>query len=156
MNINMTLIGQSITFLVFVWFCMQFVWPVIRRAMDERSQRIADGLSAAERAQKDLVLAQDRVAQQLRDAKTEAASIIDQANRRAAQIVDEAKEKAREEAERVKAAAQAEIEQETNRAREQLRAQVGALAVAGASRILGKAVDAGAHRELVDQLAAEL
>ena len=156
MNINMTLIGQSITFLVFVWFCMQFVWPVIRKAMDERTQRITDGLSAAERAQKDLTLAQDKAAQQLRDAKTEAAGIVEQANRRAAQIVDEAKTKAREEADRIKLAAQAEVEQEMNRAREQLRAQVGALAVAGASRILGKVVDAGAHRELVAQLAAEL
>lgn len=151
-----TMIGQSITFLVFVWFCMQFVWPPIRKAMDERAQRIADGLEAAERANKDLALAHEKVTQQLREAKTEAASIIEQANRRAAQIVDEAKERAREEGERIKAAAQAEIEQEVNRAREQLRAQVGALAVAGASRILGKAVDAGAHRELVEQLAAEL
>ena len=156
MNINMTLIGQSITFLVFVWFCMKFVWPVIRKAMDERTQRITDGLAAAERAQKDLGLAQDRVAQQLREAKTEAATIVEQANRRAAQIVDEAKTKAREEGDRIKTAAQAEVEHEMNRAREQLRAQVGALAVAGASRILGKAVDASAHRELVDQLAAEL
>ncbi len=156
MNINMTLIGQSITFLVFVWFCMKFVWPVIRKAMDERTQRITDGLAAAERAQKDLGLAQDRVAQQLREAKTEAATIVEQANRRAAQIVDEAKTKAREEGDRIKTAAQAEVEHEMNRARELLRAQVGALAVAGASRILGKVVDASAHRELVDQLAAEL
>ncbi len=156
MNINMTLIGQSITFLVFVWFCMKFVWPVIRKAMDERTQRITDGLAAAERAQKDLGLAQDRVAQQLREAKTEAAAIVEQANRRAAQIVDEAKTKAREEGDRIKTAAQAEVEHEMNRARELLRAQVGALAVAGASRILGKVVDASAHRELVDQLAAEL
>jgi F-type H+-transporting ATPase subunit b len=156
MHINLTLIGQSITFLVFVWFCMQFVWPFIRKAMDDRTQRIAEGLSAAERAGKDLELAQEKAAQQLREAKGEAAAIIEQANRRAAQIVDEAKEKAREEGERLKQAAQAEIEQELNRAREQLRAQVGALAVAGASRILGKAVDASAHRELVDQLAAEL
>ena len=156
MNINLTLIGQSITFLIFVWFCMKFVWPFIRNAMDERTQRIADGLNAAERAGKDLELAQEKAAQQLRDAKAEAASIIELANRRAAQIVDEAKEKAREEGERLKHAAQAEVEQELNRAREQLRAQVGALAVAGASRILGKAVDASAHRELVDQLAAEL
>lgn len=156
MHINLTLIGQSITFLIFVWFCMKFVWPFIRNAMDARTQQIAEGLSAAERAHRDLELAKDKVSSQLKDAKVEAASIIEQANRRAAQIVDEAKERAREEGDRIKVSAQAEIEQESNRAREQLRAQVGALAVAGASRILGRAVDENAHRDIVDQLAQEL
>lgn len=156
MHINLTLIGQSITFLIFVWFCMKFVWPFIRKAMDARTQQIAEGLSAAERAHRDLELAKDKVSSQLKDAKVEAASIIEQANRRAAQIIDEAKERAREEGDRIKVSAQAEIEQESNRAREQLRAQVGALAVAGASRILGRAVDENAHRDIVDQLAQEL
>ncbi len=156
MHINLTLIGQSITFLIFVWFCMKFVWPFIRNAMDARTQQIAEGLSAAERAHRDLELAKDKVSSQLKDAKVEAASIIEQANRRAAQIIDEAKDRAREEGERIKVSAQAEIEQESNRAREQLRAQVGALAVAGASRILGRAVDENAHRDIVDQLAQEL
>lgn len=151
-----TMIGQSLTFFVFVWFCMTFVWPHVRKAMDERSQRIADGLEAAERANRDLELARDKVSQQLKEAKVEAATIIEQANRRAAQIIEEAKDRAREEGERLKGAAQAEIEQEVNRAREQLRAQVGALAIAGASRILGRAVDENTHRELVDELAAEL
>ena len=156
MHINLTLIGQSITFLIFVWFCMKFVWPVIRNAMDARTQQIAEGLSAAERAHRDLELAKDKVSSQLKDAKVEAASIIEQANRRAAQIIDEAKDRARDEGDRIKASAQAEIAQESNRAREQLRAQVGALAVAGASRILGRAVDENAHRDIVDQLAQEL
>ena len=156
MHINLTLIGQSITFLIFVWFCMKFVWPFIRNAMDARTQQIAEGLSAAERAHRDLELAKDKVSSQLKDAKVEAASIIDQANRRAAQIIHAAKERAREEGDRIKVSAQAEIEQESNRAREQLRAQVGALAVAGASRILGRAVDENAHRDIVDQLAQEL
>ncbi len=156
MHINLTLIGQSITFLIFVWFCMKFVWPFIRNAMDARTQQIAEGLSAAERAHRDLELAKDKVSSQLKDAKVEAATIIEQANRRAAQIIDEAKDRAREEGERIKVSAQAEIEQESNRAREQLRAQVGALAVAGASRILGRAVDENAHRDIVDQLAQEL
>mgnify|MGYP001266250864 FL=1 len=156
MHINLTLIGQSITFLIFVWFCMKFVWPFIRNAMDARTQQIAEGLSAAERAHRDLELAKDKVSSQLKDAKVEAAAIIEQANRRAAQIIDEAKDRAREEGERIKVSAQAEIEQESNRAREQLRAQVGALAVAGASRILGRAVDENAHRDIVDQLAQEL
>ena len=114
MNINLTLIGQSITFLIFVWFCMKFVWPFIRKAMDERTQQIAEGLSAAERAHRDLELAKDKVSSQLKDAKVEAASIIEQANRRAAQIIDEAKDRAREEGDRIKASAQAEIEQERN------------------------------------------
>jgi F-type H+-transporting ATPase subunit b len=151
-----TLIGQSITFLIFVWFCMAFVWPPIRKAMEERTQRIAEGLSAADRAHDDLRLAQEKAAHQLKDAKVEAAAIIDQANKRAAQIIDEAKERAREEGDRLKVAAQAEIEHELNRAREQLRKQVGSLAVAGASRILGRAVDVNAHRDIVDKLAAEL
>jgi len=155
-NINLTLIGQSITFLIFVWFCMKFVWPFIRSAMDARTQQIAEGLSAAERAHRDLELAHDKVSQQLKEAKVEAAGIIELANRRAAQIVDEAKDRAREEGERIKTAAQAEIEQEVNRAREKLRVQVGALAVAGAARILGKVIDESAHRDIVDQLAQEL
>jgi F-type H+-transporting ATPase subunit b len=155
-HINLTLIGQSITFLIFVWFCMKFVWPVIRNAMEARTQQIAEGLSAADRAHRDLELAKDKVSSQLKEAKVEAASIIEQANRRAAQIIDEAKDRAREEGERIKTAAQAEIEQETNRAREQLRGQVGALAVAGASRILGRAVDESAHRDIVEKLAQEL
>jgi F-type H+-transporting ATPase subunit b len=155
-HINLTLIGQSITFLIFVWFCMKFVWPFIRSSMDARTQQIAEGLSAADRAHRDLELAKDKVSSQLKEAKVEAASIIEQANRRAAQIIDEAKDRAREEGERIKTAAQAEIEQETNRAREQLRGQVGALAVAGASRILGRAVDESAHRDIVEKLAQEL
>ncbi len=156
MHINLTLIGQSITFLIFVWFCMKFVWPFIRSSMEARTQQIAEGLSAADRAHRDLELAKDKVSSQLKEAKVEAASIIEQANRRAAQIIDEAKDRAREEGERIKTAAQAEIEQETNRAREQLRGQVGALAVAGASRILGRAVDESAHRDIVEKLAQEL
>ena len=156
MNINATLLAQLVMFALFVWFCMKFVWPFIRNAMDARTQQIAEGLSAAERAHRDLELAKDKVSSQLKDAKVEAASIIEQANRRAAQIIDEAKDRAREEGDRIKASAQAEIAQESNRAREQLRAQVGALAVAGASRILGRAIDENAHRDIVDKLAQEL
>ena len=156
MHINLTLIGQSITFLIFVWFCMKFIWPVIRNAMEARAQQIAEGLSAAERAHRDLELAQDKASHQLKEAKVEAASIVEQANRRASQIVDEAKDRAREEGDRLKVAAQAEIDQELNRAREQLRTQVGALAVAGATRILGRAVDENVHRDILDQLATEL
>lgn len=156
MNINLTLIGQSITFFFFVWFCHAFVWRAIRNMMEERSKRIADGLEAADRAGRDLELAQERAAQQLREAKEEAAGIIDAANKRAGQIVEEAKEQARTEAQRIKTAAQAEIEQEVNRAKEQLRGKVAALALAGAEKVLQSSIDPNAHKALVENLAAGL
>lgn len=156
MNINLTLIGQSITFLFFVWFCKAYVWTAIRNAMDERQKQIADGLEAADRAGKDLELAQEKATQNLREAKEEAASIIDAANKRANQIIDEAKDAAREEGDRLKAAAQAEIEQEANRAKEALRTQVAGLAIAGAEKVLEASIDEGAHKELVEKLASGL
>lgn len=156
MNINLTLIGQSIAFLLFVLFCMKFVWPFIITAMEERTKRIADGLQAADRAEKDLALAQHRVVEQLTQAKKEASVIIDQANKRAIEIVEEAKEKARLEGDRLKASAQAEIEQATNRAKEELRSKVVVLALAGAEKILGSSIDQKVHSELVNKLAAEL
>lgn len=156
MNINLTLIGQSITFFFFVWFCYAFVWRAVRSMMDERSRKIADGLEAADRASQDLELAQERAAQQLRDAKTEAASIIESANKRASQIVEEAKDQARAEADRIKTAANAEIEQEVNRAKEQLRGKVAALAIAGAEKVLQASIDQNAHNALVENLAAGL
>jgi F-type H+-transporting ATPase subunit b len=155
-NINLTLIGQMLAFVAFVVFCMKYVWPPIMAAMREREQKIADGLAAAERAEHDLALAREKSMERLREAKEEAAGIVDSANRRARQIVEEAKDAAQVEASRVKAAAQAEIEQEANRAREQLRAQVAALSLAGAERVLGAAVDQKAHSALVEELAAEL
>ena len=156
MNINLTIFGQMVTFLVFVWFCMKFVWPVIRGTMDERHKQIAAGLEAAERASHDLELAQVKAVSQLKQAKEEAAAIIEQAKRRGNEIIDEAKAKGRDEGERLKAAAQAEIEQEINRAREVLRGNLAALVVAGTERILAKQVDIEAHREMIDALSAEL
>ncbi len=156
MYINLTLIGQMIAFVGFVVFCMKYVWPPILAAMQAREEKIAEGLAAADRASQDLELAQEKAVQRLHEAKEEASGIIDSANRRASQIVEEAKGAAITEAERVKAAAQAEIEQETNRAREQLRSQVAALSIAGAEKVLGAEVDAAAHAELVEKLAAEL
>lgn len=156
MNINLTLIGQSIAFLLFVLFCMKYVWPFITAAMDERTKRIANGLQAADRAEKDLALAQHKVVEQLTQAKKEASVIIDQANKRSIEIVEEAKEKARLEGDRLKASAQAEIEQATNRAKEELRSKVVVLALAGAEKILGSSIDQKAHSELVNKLAAEL
>lgn len=156
MNINLTLIGQSITFLFFWWFCQAFVWKFIRRAMTEREKRIADGLEAADRAGRDLELAQEKAAQQLRHAKEEAAGIVEAANKRAAQIVEEAKDKAREEAVRIQTAAEAEVALEMNRAKETLRKQVAVLALAGAEKVLEASIDENAHRALVDKLAAGL
>lgn len=156
MNINLTLIGQMLAFVAFVVFCMKYVWPPILAAMQEREQKISEGLAAADQASQDLELAKEKAVERLKEAKEEASGIIDAANRRATQIVDEAKDAATQEADRVKAAAQAEIEQETNRAREQLRGQVAALSLAGAEKVLGAAVDAEAHSDIVDKLAAEL
>ncbi len=156
MNLNATILGQIIAFFLFVWFCQAYVWPPIVAALEERRKKIADGLDAASRAEHDLELAQQRAAELLREAKESSAGIIDQANKRANQIVDEAKDKAREEGNRIKAGAQAEIEQQVNQAREQLRQQVAALAVAGAEKILESSVDAKAHAAMLDKLAASL
>jgi F-type H+-transporting ATPase subunit b len=156
MNLNFTMIGQTLTFIVFVWACWKWIWPLLINAMRERQEAIADGLAAAERAAKDLELAQERATDQLKDAKEEAASLIEQARSRANQMIEDAKNDAREEGERLKEAARAEIEQEVNRAKETLRAQVAALAVAGAEQVLGESVDASRHSALLDKLAAEL
>lgn len=156
MNINLTLFGQMVTFAIFVWFCMKFVWPVIITAMEERQQKIADGLDAADRAMRDLEAAQDKATDQMKEAKQEAAGIVDQANKRANQIVDEAKQQAITEGDRLKVAAEAEIEQEINRAKEELRASVAGLALAGAEKILEASIDDKANRALVDNLASQL
>lgn len=156
MNLNATLIGQMVAFAIFIYLTYRYVWPPIVNAMAERTKRIADGLQAADRAEKDLELAQQKVVEQLTASKKEAAAIIDQANKRAIEIVEEAKAKALVEAERVKVAAQAEIAQATARAREELRAKVVTLALAGAEKILESSIDQNAHNELVNKLAAEL
>ncbi|MHB1299654.1 MAG: F0F1 ATP synthase subunit B [Burkholderiales bacterium] len=156
MNINATLLGQTIMFVMFVWFCMKFVWPPITNAMGERAKRIADGLAAGERGKSELDLATKRSLEILHEAKQKAAEVIAQAESRAAQIVDEAKAGAREEGERLLNGAKAEIEQEVFRAREALRDQVAALAVAGAEKILRHEVDAAKHAELLKSIQSEL
>lgn len=156
MDLNATILGQSFAFFVFVLFCMKYVWPPITKALEERQKKIADGLEAATRAEHNLDMAQERAAELLKEAKANSAGIIDQANKRANQIVEEAKDKARDEGSRLIAGAQAEIEQQINRAREQLRAQVAGIAVAGAEKILESSVDEKAHGELLDKLAASL
>ncbi len=156
MNINATLLGQTITFAVFVWFCMRYIWPPIVNALETRRKTIADGLAAAERGRHEQELAAKRAAETLHEAKVKAAEIIGQAEKRAAQIIDEAKAAAKAEGDRLIAAAQAEIEQEAQRAREQLRAQVAALVVAGAEKVLRREVDAKAHAELLEAIAKEI
>ena len=156
MNFNATLIGQSITFVFFVWFCMKYVWPPIMNALEARKKQIADGLAMADRGKHELELAAKMAGDGLRDAKAQAGEVIAQAEKRAAQIIEEAKLAAKEEGDRQLAAAQANIAQETNRAREALREQVAMLAVAGAEKILRREVNAQTHAELLGQLKAEL
>ncbi|MBD1388125.1 F0F1 ATP synthase subunit B [Neiella sp. HB171785] len=156
MSINATLIGQTIAFFIFVWFCMKFVWPPLLAAIEERQKKIADGLADAEKAEKRLELAEVKAKDQLKQAKSEASEIVEQANKRKNQIVDEAKVEAQAEREKILAQAQAEIESERNRAREELRAQVSALAIAGAEKILERSIDPAAHSDILDKLASEL
>ena len=156
MNINLTMIGQAIAFFLFVVFCMKYVWPPIMEALKDRQKKIADGLDAADRASRDLDLAQEKAKQALREAKVQAAELIEQANKRSAQIVDEAKEQARDEGERLIVAAKAEIDQESNRAKEVLRTEVAAIAVAGAEKILQTSIDSNVHSDLLNKLATEL
>ena len=156
MDINMTLIGQSIAMIVFVWFCMKFIWPPIMNAIEERQIQIADGLAAAERGQQSLGKAQLDAARIIEEARKQATTMLDQAHARASEIVAEGKADGVKERERQLAAAQAEMEQETNRAREELRGQVSAIAVASAEKILRREIDSKAHEDILAELAAEL
>ncbi len=156
MNINATLLGQTIMFAMFVWFCMKFVWPPIMAALEARKKLIADGLAAGERGKHDLDLAAKRSAEILREGKEKAADIIALGDKRASEIVEEAKEQAKLEGQRIITAAKAEIEQEVFRAKEHLRSQVSAIALAGASKILGREIDAKAHNDLLETLVAKI
>jgi F-type H+-transporting ATPase subunit b len=156
MNINATLIGQSIFFFAFIWFVMKYVWPPLIAALEERKKKIADGLAAAERGKHEKELAQQHAKEELAEAKKQAADIIAQAQKRSNEIVDEAKDAAKEEGERIKAAAQTEIELEINRAKEQLRVQVATIAVEGAEKILMTEIDAKKHERVLDELAAQI
>ncbi|MDR5903943.1 F0F1 ATP synthase subunit B [Franzmannia qiaohouensis] len=156
MNINMTLIGQTIAFAIFVWFCTKYVWPPLSQALHERQKRIADGLDAASRASRDLELAQEQAEQTLRESKEQASEILEQAHKRSTQMIEEARDQARSEGERLVASARAEIDQEVNRVKDELRAQVATLALIGAERVLESSIDEKAHREMLDKLAAEL
>ncbi|WP_018868903.1 MULTISPECIES: F0F1 ATP synthase subunit B [unclassified Thioalkalivibrio] len=156
MNINLTIIGQLLAFSVFVWFTMRFVWPPLTQALEARRKKIADGLAAAERGEKEQELAQERATEVIKEAKQQANDIVASAQKRANELVEEARTNAREEGERIKESAQAEAEQELNRAKEELRKQVSDLAVQGAEQILAKEIDAKAHGDLLKKLAAKL
>jgi len=155
-NLNLTILGQAISFGLFVWFCMKFVWPPIITAMQERQAKIADGLAAAEKGAEAQELAQKEADELVAAAKSQASEIISQAQKRSNSMVEEAKDEARTEAEKVKQSAQADIEQEVVAARENLRGQVSTLAVAGASRILSKEIDENAHAKALDDLIAQI
>ncbi|NOX09331.1 MAG: F0F1 ATP synthase subunit B [Gammaproteobacteria bacterium] len=156
MNINATLIGQAISFVFFVWFCMKFVWPPIMQAMDERKKTIADGLAAAERGMHEHELAQKKAIGTIHEAKQQANEIIARAEKRAAELVEASKDDARVEGQRIVQAARGEIDQEVHRAREELRGQVASLAVIGATRVLEREIDDAAHDAMLTKLVAEL
>lgn len=156
MNINMTFLGQMLSFALLIWFTMKFIWPPMNRAIEERQKKIADGLAAAERSQHDLAEAQQSVDAAMRDARTKANEVIEQAHQRANQIVEQAKTDAMVEGTRQKALADAEILSAQNRAREDLRKQVSSLAISGAEKLLHREIDASAHKALLDELAAQL
>ena len=156
MDIGMTLLGQALSFALLIFFTAKFIWPPLMAAIEERQQKIAEGLAAADRSKKDLAQAEEKVNEVLREARAKAAEIIAQAETRRSQIIDHAKEEAIEEGNRQKAAALAEIASASNRAREDLRKQVSALAVAGAEKLILREIDSNAHKALLDELAAQI
>ncbi|MEM7194132.1 MAG: F0F1 ATP synthase subunit B [Pseudomonadota bacterium] len=156
MNINITLLWQMGFFLVFVWFCKAYVWAPILGAINERRTTIADGLAAAEKGQAAEAEGMKQAEQFVAEAKGQASDIVSKAEKRGSELVEEARAQASAEKERILSQAREEIETETNKAREALRGQVSELAVAGAQQILRREVDAKAHTDLLDQLAAKL
>ena len=156
MDINATLFGQTIAMVVFVWFCMKYIWPPILTALEERQKAIEEGLAAADKSQEALVAAEAQADEIISEARQQATGILDQAHARANEIVAEGKESGVKERERQLAAAQAEIEQETNKAREELRGQVSAIAIASAEKILKREIDGSAHDDILGKLAQEI
>jgi F-type H+-transporting ATPase subunit b len=155
-DINLTLIGQTIAMIVFVWFCMKFIWPPILSALEERQQQIEEGLAAADKSQEKLVEAQSRADEIVAEARQQATGILDQAHARANEIVADGKDAGVKERERQLSAAKAEIEQEANKAREELRGQVSAIAISSAEKILNREIDGKAHDDILGKLAQEL
>jgi F-type H+-transporting ATPase subunit b len=156
MNPNITLLGQMISFAILIWFTVKFIWPPLMKAIEDRQQKIAEGLAAADQSQKNLAQAQDKVNEELKGARVKANEIIEQAHARANQMVDQAKTDAIAEANRQKALGLAEIDAASTRAKEELRKQVSVLAVNGAEKLLKREIDANAHKALLDELAAQI
>ncbi|WGL95434.1 F0F1 ATP synthase subunit B [Arsenophonus nasoniae] len=156
MNLNATILGQAIAFVLFVLFCMKYVWPPIMAAIEKRQKEIADGLSSAERAKKNLDLAKADATERLRKAKAEAQIIIEQANKQRVQMIEEAKAEAEIERNKIVTQVQIEIDAERKRAREELRKQVAMLAISGAEKIIERSVDVAANSDIVDKLVNEL
>jgi F-type H+-transporting ATPase subunit b len=155
-DINATLIGQTIAMIVFVWFCMKYIWPPLLTAIEERQAKIAEGLAAADKGQESLQKATAEAEDIISDARKQATGILDQAHARANEIVADGKADGVKERERQLTAAKAEIEQEANRAREELRGQVSAIAVASAEKILNREIDGKQHEDILSKLASEL
>lgn len=156
MNFNLTLIGQTVAMIVFVWFCMKYIWPPLMRAIENRRKEIADGIAAGEKGQRELADARHGSDAIMQEARQKAVQVVDMAHKRSNELVGEAKHVAVAEGERLVTAARSEISNEQTRARDGLRREVAALAVSGASKLLGREVDAKTHAALLDELAAEL
>lgn len=156
MDINATLLGLLIAFVVFVLFCMKYVWPPLITAIEERQQKIASGLEASELAEKDLEQARSQADEELKAAKIKAAELIDQAKKRATKLVEEETQRGHAEREKIIASGHTEVEAERNRVREELRKQLAILAIAGAEKILEREIDAQKQSDIVEKLVAEL
>ena len=156
MDLNLTLLGQMITFAIFVWFTMKYVWPPITKALDDRQKKIAEGLAAGERGRHELELSQHKAVEQLREAKHQAAEILEQANKRADQILQEAKHTAKIEGLRLIELAQTEIAREVEHAKLELRKQVGIIAIQGAEKILKRNIDVAANQDILTALIKEI
>ena len=156
MNFNFTLIGQLLAFILFVWFCMRYVWPPMLQILEEREKEVADGLEAASRGRRELEEANAQREAIVDEAKKEAADLVSQAGQRANQMVEDAKSQAQEEADRIKTSAKADLDQAAKKAREEIRAEVSALVVAGAEKILGSEIDQEKNAEIIEEISKEL
>mgnify|MGYP000691686176 FL=1 len=156
MNFNFTLIGQLLAFILFVWFCMRYVWPPMIQILEEREKEVADGLEAASRGKRELEEANTQRVAIVDEAKKEAADLVSQAGQRANQMVEDAKSQAQEEADRIKTSAKADLEQAAKKAREEIRSEVSALVISGAEKILGSEIDQEKNAEIIEEISKEL
>jgi len=156
MNLNLTLFLQTVVFVILGWISMKFIWPPLIKALEERQKKIAEGLAAADKGEKSLADAKSAANELLKEARVQATKIIEQANRRSSEVIEEARGAAIAEGQRLLSDAHQEVALESTRAREQLRREVATIAVVGASRLLGREVDARTHADLLEQLAVEI